>query len=224
MVRRRRTPRAKARPTRRNGEIRQLHRAMAFEPITPSRGPNDPPALKLSFMQTATIPIVISLGQKAAITPSTDAASFTMAFTSAGVIPGVGLTAATLYKLWYTYTRHVDVGSISQIALKKISLWGVSNPALSGVCVGLQISQIPPFSSKSASDVGTTNSRAHVSLSCPYNNWVSATSTSELVIVDVDVGARLSALVSAAGQTALAVGQMVGELHITVACRTTTKA
>lgn len=213
--------RNRTRGRRRPIQTRSLTRTVGFEPIV-TRGSQDPPQLKNSFLHHTTIPVTLQLGSTAGITPSTTGTVMTFSFvaptsTTAGKITTYYLTPANLYAMWAAFTHSSDVSDECTIALKKASLWGIAHPYLTAVRVGLQLLQSLPFSTKSVSDVGTTNSRAKVFLSCPYNAWLDPTSTTNFLYVDPDVDNNMTNLISAAGLVNFASGQVIGDLHLTVA-------
>lgn len=224
MVRRRRTSRPK--PKRPSNTMRQLHRSVAFEPTTNRRIPNDPPSLKNTFLHTTTLPFVVVLGSSAGVTGGVVTNTITCSFAAASTTTSATITAypvtpADLYRAWQTFTRHESLSTVSTIALKKATFWGISHPSLSAVRIGLRLIQNLPFSSRSVTDVGSTNARSKVSLSCPYNAWLDCTSTTNLLVVDPDASMSLGGLIAAAGLAGLASGQIVGELHVTVSVRIT---
>lgn len=227
MVRRRRNSRPK--PKRPNNSMRQLHRSVAFEPTTNRRIPSDPPSLKNTFLHTTTIPFVVVLGSSAGVTAGVVTNTITCSFaaatsTTSATITAYPMTPADFYSAWQIFTRHTNLPNNSTIALKKVTFWGISHPSLSAVRIGLRLLQNLPFSSRSVTDVGTTNARSKVSISCPYNAWLDVASNTDLLIVDPDAGGSLGGLILSAGLSGLASGQIVGELHATVSVRITSAA
>lgn len=227
MVRNRRTQNPTGRSTVRK-QMKALSRSFQNQPKR-ANIPSDPPAVIRTYTYNTIMPMTVmyvasGASQFIPTTISTPALiKCALEATSKKSVTSCPITGLQLLSNWRQYlawsTDSTVLTAISnEIAIRKVAYWGPSTPTTTGVEIGLQIKNPPPYSDLALRDVGTTIARPRCCVTLPFQYWASPPSGDKeaRVIVSPDVSGTLLSMFPSSKP---ADGTIIGMVHVTVSVR-----
>lgn len=206
--------------------LRQISRAITFEPRRVTNLPVDPPPVRTSFHYTNVLEFHVRLAKESKVQPGFIDIGYTKGTTT--ILPWMDITIADLYLAWYKFLQFEpdNNGLDTEIAILRVCYWGPSRTEATGLPIGLAMDVNSPASSISLKDSGTTNARARVGVTVPQQVWHETTGDKSKIgmirIVPDPDGVFVKAAAALVNTKDVATdGLIIGTVHVTVAVRRT---
>lgn len=224
MVRRRNIRKRSAvrRPVRQT--VRQMARTLSSEPHRFSPG-IDPPNISRTYNFNHILVAQVRVAPKTGLQPfhNKDQTGTTPYFGCAyndtfKSYETCFASVSEIFKIWKAWSRITPIETDEcEIAILKVSYWGLSSPAVSGtVDCGLMLNHTAPYGSCCTTDSGGTGTRAKCGISNPFRCWYPSVSPHKIIGVDPDPTATLLNVVS---KSDLADGFSLGTVHISLCAK-----
>lgn len=158
--------------TKNRTNMRQISRAITFEPRRAVNLPVDPPPIRTSFHYNNVLEFTVRLvPDTSSIVPGFINIQYVSTTTT--VLSWMNITVEDLYLAWRKFLQiEVDLSGLdTEITLHRVAYWGPSRSELTGLPIAVVVDVNAPASSISLRDVGTTNARAKVGVSIPQRIW-----------------------------------------------------